>query len=197
MKTKMGVITVVFIIFCNLFCYAQQIILTPQQRLAAQKECIESYPYIFEGKVIQQQGKKGRTSTCSVISITKIFKGSSQIKLGTIKVFTEQGINIHDGETGLSKGSTYIIFGKPSGSNEFQSIVTDNSILLTIDEPIIFSKKIYKNSKTNSIDTTAVQWGQTTYKTLYELYAYLKENGLTVQEEVAQPTMPADTTKQK
>ena len=51
------------------------------------------------------------------------------------------------------------------------SLVTDNKINLTAqDEPIAF------------VGVTA-QWGITHYKTLDELYAFLKDNGLTVQQE--------------
>jgi hypothetical protein len=216
MKTITKIIETVIIIICFCSaCYSQQANLSASQELARHKRSINNTAYIFEGKVTQQEcyyGKNKEILTCSVISINKIFRGSPQIKLGNIKVITKQfgrigdnisHVNIDDKGVGLSKGSTYIIFGRPAYSYMLvdKMITTDDTITLTTmdcEDPIVFSEKISKNNNMVSSDSSSAQWSRKShFNTLDELYSFLKENGLSVQEEVEQTTMPADTTKQQ
>lgn len=168
MKT---IIALVITIFSYCFCYAQAIN-TPAQWLTFRQNELKECSYIFEGKVIQQS-IEGIIYVCSIIEITKIYRGSPQIKLGTIKVTTMQGKGLQDAGPGLSKGSSYIIFGKLTNSKAFDTILVDNSAMLSRYDQISFH------------DTGAIWgWRQVTrYKTLDSLYSFFKENGLTVQEE--------------
>jgi hypothetical protein len=206
MKTINKIIATVIIIFCNLFCYSQyqlsdsQKVLMQQHELKVSLSSIQKAPYIFEGTVTHQENyynKNGEMLTCTVISITKIFKGNPQIKLGSIKVITDQGGTIEghtekslDDGSGLSKNGTYIIFGKTTGTANINDkmITTDNLLTLDCIDHIDFIRG-------------GASWGwhnPTNYKTLDDLYAFLKENGLSVQEEIEQQqTTPADSTKQK
>jgi hypothetical protein len=224
------IIAAIIIIFCNSFCFAQyqpsdsQRVLMQRRELAVSLKSINKVPYIFEGNVTQQEcyySKEGEMLTCTVFQITKIFKGSPQIKLGSIKVITMQE-GLIDAGPGISGYGTYIIFGRPTGSSKLNDkITTDNLLTLDCFDRIDFLGNVYldlrtrKYLKLEQIDSLhindnmilyyrpAAQWGlqnPTKFKTLDELYAFLKEKGLTVQEEVAQPqqpTSPADTTKIK
>ena len=177
-----------FIVVTTLFCYslskAQMIDLTPAQWLGVHKKYIQSATYIFEGAVIKQNHYyvKNQVVYISIIQITKIFKGSPQLKLGSIKVITAQAVNgdnISDGErlVEISKRGTYIIFCKPTNpSLLIDSTVTDNTITLTqlngMDYPIVISGK------------DAANWvGTPQFKTKEDIYSFFKENGLTLQEE--------------
>jgi archaellum component FlaF (FlaF/FlaG flagellin family) len=173
------------------FCSAQKITPTPAQELEASKEDIKNTAYILEGTVIKQKrfhALNYEVYVCNVISITKIYRGSPVIKLGTIKVLIEttmiekNGFRsvMSDGENiSIAKNHSYIIFGKPvnfksADSNSVDSILTDNAMTLIItDIPI-------------ALNGNTAQWGQTSYKTLDELYSFFKENGVTVQEEEQQ-----------
>jgi hypothetical protein len=154
------------------YCNAQPIN-TPAQWLNYQKNELKKCPYIFEGK-ITEQNKIGE-STCSVIQITKIYKGNPQIKLGTIKIIT----TILAGSEAfpqLSTGNTYIIFGSQSNSNDFQSKVTDNSITLWCNDWVLFVNK-------------GAEWGwkqKTQYKTLDSLNSFFRTNGVIIQEQTSQ-----------
>lgn len=205
MKTIKKIIAVVIIIFCGSFCHAQYQ-LSDSQRVSMQQrdlklslKSIKTAAYIFEGTVSHQEcyySKGGEMLTCTVFQITKIFKGNPQIKLGSIKVITQQGGSIgghterpFDAGSGLHNHGTYIIFGCSADTSWLISkmIATDNILTLQCFDHIDF------NGNTAS-------WGwrnPTNYKTLDDLYTFLKENGLIVQEEVEQTTMPADTTKQQ
>ena len=164
-------------IFCNSLCEAQQVQATPAQWAEVEKKMIESRAYIFEGSVIQQFTNWKASLTCCVVKITKIYKGNPQIKLGTIKVITEAEYpNAQDGDIGLGKGAIYVIFGNPTNSSVFDSIVADNSIILTANNSIIF------------LSDNSAQWGTNFYRPLDSLYSVFKRYGLTVQEQI-------DTTK--
>jgi hypothetical protein len=163
-------------------CYAQKMHLTSEQVLALQKEDIKNTPYIFEGKVIQEV-KSGEQLTCSVIQITKIYRGNPQIKLGTIKVITEQNINTKDGDPGLSQGS-YIIFGRTDNTNTFSSVAADNTITISLAD---ISVAIFDRGYNRS----TARWGPAKYNSIDSLYSFFRTNGLTVQEEVSK----ADSTK--
>lgn len=166
MKTIKGIVIAILIIICNSFCNAQN---TPAHWLAVQKRELKERPYIFEGKVIQQN--KGGELTFNVIKITKIYRGSPQLKLGTIKVMSAPG-GI-DAGPGLKKDSAYIIFGNPSNSTAFQSVATDNLLRIQSNDWI-------------SIYGIGASWGLrqvTQYKTVDSLYSFFKANGLMVQEE--------------
>jgi hypothetical protein len=159
---------------------------------------LKNTPFVFEGNVTQQGcylTKKGELLTWSVINITKIFRGDSRIKLGSIKVITDQGGNVgnrwdsppSEGGVIISKGITYIIMGISADSSKLinNMVVTDNSLVLMVPECIQFTDP--KIQKKNLKDFPAAQWGRTSFKNLDELYAYLKENGgLTVQEKAGQ-----------
>jgi hypothetical protein len=177
MKTMKNIIGTLIIIFCYSFSNAQ-VQATPAQWVGVEKEMIRSRAFIFEGRVISQSNISKTELTCSVIQITKIFKGSPQIKLGTIKILTEQSSGMKDGGVGLSKRGTYIIFGNPTNSTIFDSIIADNSITLTANNSIVFT------------GDNSAQWGTNLYKPLDSLYSVFKRNGLMVQEEV-------NNTKQK
>lgn len=190
MKTRIKFITAAIIIFCYSFCVAQQAYLTPAQMIIEHKKEISTIPYIFEGTVIQQQKIRWRNRLleCNIMQITKIYKGTPQVKLGTIKVIQWYGETISGDLISISlpsdyvsivlnKGQTYIILGNPSYSDAVDSVTTtDNQInLTTADYPIT----IYSNN-------TVSWYGTTQFKTTDDIYSFFKENGLTVQEEVQQ-----------
>jgi hypothetical protein len=196
MKSTKGTIIPLFLIFSSLYSLAQVDIGTPSEWVMEHKKEIKNTPYIIEGTVIQQKHFKAPNNelmTCYIISITKIYKGSPQIKLGTIKVilsdgaYESNGIIVPTSDGGGvtlgGKGSICIIFGtptafKPTDTSMVHSMVAENSITLGwAADPI-------------NIDKTSAQWDYTIYNSLDSLYSFFKENGLTVQEEV-------DETKQK
>lgn len=179
MKTTKEIIIVVNIIFCCSFCIAQRANPTPAQWLAYQQKEIKECPYIFEGNVTQQKcffGLHGMM-ICSVIQITKIYRGSPQLKIGTIKVITNQNKGYKDAGPDVGIGR-YVIFGNPSipfiripaDSNVFQSMPTDNILILACNDWISFTGN-------------GASWEFAQYKTTDSLYSFFKENGLTVQEE--------------
>lgn len=196
MKAIKSIITIIGVIIYHSLCNAQQrqVQGTPAQELAEHKKQISTIAYLFEGSVIQQKSYymrhiRGAIYTCSVMKITKIFKGSPQIKLGTIKVISEGGsidngpnmLASNEGWVPIGKGSTYIIFGQPStfepaDSNMLHLMATDNTItlLLCCGDPINFNGK------------GAAQWDEIKYNSLDSLYSFFKANGLTVQEETQQ-----------
>ena len=180
---------------------------SPAQELEYHQKWIKSTVFIFEGTVTAQESyltKEGRKLTCNIVQITKIFKGSPQIKLGSIKVITLGG-EIEDGGVTISKDRKFIIFCQPAYSYMLidKMVTTDNSVTLTTVDcvaPIVFNDKIYRHGKEIHLDRPDAQWDQTQFKTSDDVYAHLKENGLIVQEEAAQSkqsTSPVDGTKQK
>jgi hypothetical protein len=191
MKTKIKLIIAVSSILCYSFSVAQVVQLTPAQAMEEHKNEIGSTAYIFEGKVTQKKyynGKNQVVTTC-IIQITKIFKGSPQLKLGSIKVITKQavkngGIIVTPTDEGyvvpINKEDTYIIFCRPVNSSWcVDSTATDNNIALTtwdggLDDPIIISGD-------------SVNWYNTPQlKTKEDVYSFFKENGVTVQDEIKQ-----------
>jgi hypothetical protein len=162
----------VYMISCYAICNAQ----SPAQWSAFQQRELKGCAYIFEGKVTQQSGK---AITCSVVQITKIYKGNPQIKLGSIKVITTITKNGSEKFPQLIKGHQYIIFGSTTStdnSNAFQSVVADNSLTLQTNDWVVYT------------DTGAV-WGwrkPTVFPTKDSLNSYLKSNGIIVQEETQQ-----------
>ena len=172
MKSKIKLSIIGIVLLCYSFCKAQQthhIHTTGTQWLALHQKELSTSAYIFEGTIIKQSLKSGTELTCSVIKITKIYKGSPEVKIGTIKILTEQNPSDKDGWKGLSKGATYIIVGKMD-SDEFHSIQADNSLTIWCIDYI------------NILNNTA-RWGGTIYDTMDSLYSFFKENGVTVQEE--------------
>ncbi len=225
MKTKLLFI-ITFSCCLQFLTYSSfaQLELTPAQELAWHKRTMKDFGYIFEGVVTQQVCyliKNKRMYTYSVISILKIFKGSPKIKLGSIKVITDQGGTVVDstannasmlliendfdgGGEALCSGKKYIIFGAPADSIMLidKMITTDNSLVLFTSNPITFiNSTVKRGGRIYHLDRPAATWDDTQFKTLDELYAYLKENGsLIIQEEVVKPkqsVLPADSTKQK
>lgn len=183
MKTRNKLITTVTIILCYTFCNAQKYNYpnTPAQWLAFHKDELKECPYIFEGTVTEQSSKGGgNLSRCCVIQITKIYKGSPQLKLGTIKVLTQDRKST-DAPLSISKGYTYIIFGKLANSKTFDTIIADNSVTLWC----------YDHANIYSIGAS---WGWrkvTHYPIVDSLYSFFQQNGVMIQEQVPQ----ADSTK--
>jgi hypothetical protein len=234
MKTKKYIIAVISI-FCYSFCYAQLIQFTPTTEMVTNYS--QTIPYIFEATVIQQTFRhSGILSFCNLVQITKIFKGSPQLKLGTIKVLSDGGGD--DAGPGLVKGCKYIIFGKLTNSKTFDDIVTNNAFVLWKYDQINFPDNVYhdirknENIQSEQVDSIlkystvihrdsndyavthnviistydsrsshnrnqpshifvlfhgpAAQWSGGKFPTLDSLYSFLKEGGLTVQEEAEQ-----------
>jgi hypothetical protein len=220
---KMNYIAFLILTFCFHYSFSQRIeFTTPEAKLEAQKFIIKKSAFIFEGVTSQQQNcyrSKYGFLTCTTISITKIFKGSGKIKLGTIKLITAQGGSIEnnngntevetisDGGPEISKGQSYIIFASIADSSYYggtnlyaRNDTTDNDLALLVKDIICFDFKNQKLHPTHPDMFPIAKWGSvgSNYKTLDDLNAFLKENGLTVQEEVEQqPKLPADSTKQK
>lgn len=172
MKTQKAFIIIILTFFYfSIGCRGQQIQITPAQQIETQKISVKNSEYIFVGKVVKKSSIRKAAVTCFVVQITKILRGGSQLKLGTIKVIIDRDEYTDDAGPLLNKGATYIIFGKPENLNIFDSILTDNSIRLTyFYDPIVILGK-------------AAQWGETKYPTVDSLYSFFKENGVTVQEE--------------
>jgi hypothetical protein len=177
MKPIIKFFVAISIIFSDSFCNAQ----SPAQWSAFQQSELRGCTFIFEGNVTQQKvynGKRGRM-ICSVIQITKIYRGNPQIKLGSIKLITKQNKGIADAGPDIGRGH-YIIFGRTytlggaSDSSTLISIVTDNLLILQTNDWIAFTGG-------------GAVWGwrrPTHYNTVDSLYSFFKENGLEVQEEV-------------
>ena len=216
MKTINKIFIAVLIIFCYSFSKAQQNQTSNSQLSSSQEQTLKQHQKnlkeaeeIFEGNVTHQESyknTKGELWTCTVFQITKIFKGNPQITLGSIKVVTFQSNGsqkVLDGGPSLGKSGTYIILGKPADTSMLNDkmITTDNSLTLSPYFGIIaITGDVYEY---NNLVKAHAEWlggyrnPGTSYKTLDDLYSFLKENGLSAQEEVEQPTMPADTTKQQ
>jgi hypothetical protein len=96
MKTTRKALLAILFTCSQMFCYSQQIQITDAEEKAFHQKIIARVPYIFEGKVIKQEyfhgaGDRYGILTCSLVQITKIYKGSPKIVLGTICVVTSQG----------------------------------------------------------------------------------------------------------
>jgi len=209
--------SIVIILLCSLHCAhsSAQYKLTDEQRAAMQKtalthhqNALKNSACVFEGTVTKQQQyitKLGETWTCTVFQITKIFKGIPSITLGSIKIITYQSTGsmiVSDGGPPIGKNGTYMIVGNFADSSTIgaQMPATDNSIVLTTGGIILIQSATYKD--TTLIQAAHAEWlggfrnPGTSYSTLDILYAFLKENGLTVQEEIPQQQItPSDTTK--
>ncbi len=211
-------IIIVFLIINSLLilsggnCSAQQIKQSSSQALVNKKRTINRNPFIFEGIVIQQKcyaAKNGGILTCNVIQITKIFNGSPKIKLGSIKVITTGGhlendtsplIEPSDSWAGFYPGLTYIVFGSVADSALLTNNMIDTDNILSLQQHDLISITDVKNKTLNSKDVPAANWHSKTFKTLDNLYIYLKDNyDLTIQEEASskQSITPADNIKQK
>jgi hypothetical protein len=180
MKLTINFFAIISAIFFNSICNAQTIN-TPEQWLIFQQNELKNCPYVFEGKIIQQS-KKGK-ATCSVLQITKIYRGD-QLNIGTIKVVTTIATGAEKFPQ-LHKDNTYIIFGNLSNSTLFKSVASVNTLTLWSNDWVVFQD-------------TGAEWGwrkKTNYKTVDDLYSFFKENGLIVKEEVQQQsTTPTDST---
>jgi hypothetical protein len=168
MKTAIKFIVAVSFLFSFSFCKAQKV----QKWVVTERQNeIKGYNYIFEGTVTQQT--KNGNWMCSVVQITKIYKGSPQIKLGTIRVVMELQA---DGEPAMTKGSKYVLFGRPASSSLDTIQTAENTLTLQCIDHIDFHG-------------TGATWGARQpqeYKTVDSLYSYFKENGLAVQQEAQQ-----------
>ena len=199
MNSIKKIISAGFFIFCYFFSQGQQLKLSPAQTLDLQKRTMNNSSFIIEGVAMKQQcyyGKHTGILTCTVLKITKIFKGSPQIKLGSIKIITKQGgrvggdlEQISDGGPGIYEGLTYIIFGNQANLSELSSsdtLVVDNSV--SIKEFDLISITNVNNTKLYHKGDPAANWNNYSFQSLDSLYAYLKENGsLVIQQEVTQP----------
>jgi hypothetical protein len=198
MNTIKKIIALAIFIFCTCFLYAQKMgFNTSEEKLNFQKRIMSSSSFIFEGTVTSQkcyrQSPNGTILTCSTLEITKIFKGSGQIKLGTIKLITQQGGSIpeehpnneeyvaetvSDGaRSGIGKG-TYLVFGNLAGSSMLGSPNSPTKTATTNNTLVI---QVY-----DLIDLKKLSWSsvEVNFKTINELYSFLNDNGgLTVQEE--------------
>jgi len=197
------------------------------------KNYAKTMSYIFEGAVIKQGYSPGKVAIFNIMKITKIYKGSPQLKVGDIKVVSWGPGD--DVPPGLSNGGEYIVFGKTADSKKFDNpaITTDNINSLTVDcldfIDLSGNKYIdvlnYRDLKQKDYDSLtkhstitrdihdsdffivydsvtkrsygikrirryAAQWSAGKFPTIDSLYSFLKEGGLSVQEEV-------DETKQK
>ncbi|MEI6487837.1 MAG: hypothetical protein WCP52_02675 [Bacteroidota bacterium] len=192
MNTTKKILIAVIIIICNFSSYAQREKLSKEELLKSQQRTIKEVTFIFEGVATKQEGyltKKKEPFTCTTIQITKIFKGSPQIKLGTIKVITEgrpDDIISDGGDTKLYTGLTFIIMASIANPDILpnNTITTDNpqSLLITSDVIRIAdttNKRLYHKGT-----TPMATWYETKYNTLDDLYTFLKEKcSLTIQEE--------------
>jgi hypothetical protein len=160
------------------------------------QKTLKKAQYVFEGTVIKQEAysnKKGESRTCTVFQIEKIFKGSGQIHLGTIKIITNQGKGLVDGRPVLGKGR-YIIIGSQTDSSNLKTPAfdADNSAVPSVETLVEIGRDSYLKGKKIHHDTPII-WvgsqieGGTLYNTIEELYGFFKENGLTVEEEIKQP----------
>lgn len=194
MNTTKKIFTGIILILWNCLSFGQNITLSPSQRLEFQKRTINNSPFIFEGIATFHKGY------ITTISITKIFKGSGQIKLGTINVIAGSRSDVDNGDSGINKDVTYIIFGGTADSSAFHFAnspvridTTTNNFAIRVNDLVeinrmLISFKSHKGVKSPekaAADFPVAEWGNMSFKTLDELYAYLKEiGGLTVQEEV-------------
>jgi len=168
MKTKIYIVALI-IIFCYSFSYAQLIQLTPTTEMV--NNYAKTIPYIFEGTIIQQTHRSsGMLSICSTIQITKIYKGSPQLKLGTIKVLSDGGGD--DSGPGLVKGCKYIIFGKPANSKTFDDIITDNGFVLWNYDQINFFGDVYWELNVNNY------WLPKQFDSIRARYNVKKDSGI-------------------
>jgi hypothetical protein len=212
--------TVLFIVLSCSLCQAQMIGIDS----ANAPNILKNYNqdpnvYVFEGYVTHMQKKNiavsnmGSEMICCVVQITKIFKGSPEIKLGTIKVlsygFNENEATVNDFTPPLTEGS-HIIFGRITNSNIFDSNSTDNAPILScvdrVDFPSYYDTFTHKNVLPNQRDSltklhhniillknpnVAAIWRNLKFSTRGSLYSLFNQNGLTIQEQV----MPADSAK--
>jgi hypothetical protein len=216
MKKNYSIISVMLLLFFCSFSFAQNSSTNTQAELQQQrtskqhKNALKSSAFIFEGIATTQEvykSKRGEEWTCTIFQITKIFKGSSQIKLGSIKIITKQGNCLKDGGPAIGKERRYVIITNPADASTLNDKmpVTDNAPTLYGGYVIAILEDVKKSGTTKNITHQFhAEWigtqgdRGTVFKTLDELYSYFKENGLTVEEDVKQPDptkLPADTTK--
>src|SRR5271157_109104 len=179
---KMNFIAFVMLTLCFHFSYSQKIETTsPEAKLEFRKRTIDNSAFIFEGTTTQQQKcyrSKYGLLTCTTISITKIYKGSGQIKLGSIKLITAQGGSIEDnngnteietitdGGPVIRKGQTYIIFGSLADSSYLgyanspvRIDTTDNKLILSLNDVIYFDFKNQKLHPNQPYIFPVAKWG--------------------------------------
>jgi hypothetical protein len=177
-KAKVMKTMKLIVIFVSIICscsvgFSQQVQPTPSQWLGVQQKMIKSTAYIFQGTVVQQYTKDSSLLTCSVVKISKIFRGSPEINIGSIKVITEQSSHTQDADPGLKVGSTYIIFARNPTSNSFHSITADNLLILKCSDHV-------------NVYNSGARWGLSQYKTIDSLYSIFNQNGLSIPQDTAQ-----------
>lgn len=164
MKTLKIIIAVLCTICCPIFSKAQN----QKEMLSECKTELKTCDYIFQGTVTQQY-REGEWMW-SIIEISKIYKGSEKIKLGSIKVVMQLGIE--DGVRIIHKGRTYIFFNIPANPacQDTSLITTNNSMVFQCNDHI-------------DINSTGVSWGvrkPLQFKSIDSLYSFFRTNGLSV-----------------
>ncbi|MGP8215353.1 MAG: hypothetical protein ACLQQ4_07310 [Bacteroidia bacterium] len=211
MDTTKKIIIVLILCFCISYSEAQNS-QSASPQMTRQQTTLKRAQYVFEGTITHQESymsKEHGILTCTTIQITKIFKGNPKLILGTIKVITDQGgrvgkysSRVEDGGAALGKKGTCIIIGSQADStmlNGMGATTTDNSPILTVYAVIEISGDVYMNGKL--VEQAHAQWQGRyknpgiSFKSVNDMYTYLNENGLTIQVEQSQTTLPADSTK--
>jgi len=198
------------LIFCltNIFytCGAQYIHLTKSQWDTEHKKLISRVPFIVEGTVIRQSmftSQNGQLLTCSILRIDKIYKGTAQIIIGTIKIITFQSggsVTVSDMGEGLYVNQSYIVLGSQADSSHLSKnmLQTDNIATIYLNDQIDlvdstqndFTKKrnpsIIVSDTTSKSNTVthhyiAAKWDRVGYKSMEELYEFFKSSGITIQ----------------
>lgn len=190
---------ITLILLC-LFHYSitegQQLRLSKAEWAIEHKKIIATSPYIFEGAIIHQDHDYVGWDY-NIFKITKIFKGSSELKLGTIRLLSYGGGD--DGPPRLSNGGKYIIFAEPV-TKTFQAI-TENAITLKWIDHVEFTSPYYDNTRKQylsanqrdsmkktelilGISKTPAKWENIYYSSIDSVYSFFQENGLKVEVEV-------------
>ncbi len=166
---------------------------------------LKESPYIFEGVVLKQElfpDQSGVSLASTTFQVQKIFKGENSLHVGTINIITTQGDHTHDAGPSIGGvGSRYIILGSQSDSSSLRHkfAKTDNSFSIDLQGllDIVLTPKNQGLAAINGkFVKVEVSWRSTggyspyptdrvqVYQTRQEFYDYLKENGITLQEEV-------------
>ena len=178
MKTIMKTICFL-IVFCYTQCYSQDCIYRIHQSGAWPDKNIEGTfndaDFIFEGRIIDANlywadsiKKKGAVCISQVVQITKIFKGSAQLKLGTVDIITvgdgvaDVAMEINGGRVYRNswKGGSCMFFCKLT-KYPISNVKVDNSIHLSIKYKIQY----YEDESTGAFG----MW----IKTKKELYEFI------------------------
>jgi hypothetical protein len=196
MNTTKGFVLALSVLVCYLFSQGQNNPNSASQNTTKHQNALKRSAYIFEGSITEQENYHGKRSggmllTCTVMQITKIFKGSPQIKLGSIKVITMQDKRVQDGSNAaLGKSGNYIVIGNVADSADLNSnmTLTDNFITVSSSNIVVLSQGI---NNEHTAQWEGGRWSPgTSYNSVDSLYSFFRQNGITIQEQV-------DSTKEK